>query len=236
MPRLQCSPFGLQGGASRDLPAAYHRRAGEDVAARGLELAGVGVGHPHVIDDAGVRSPQRPDTDGVGLNLLEPFGSHHLEVGYAVGDAALVEVIQASQLALVGGDDHLAARIVLDLVFVAEPDEAVLPAHAEPRLPRAGPVVDAGVDDAAVMTRLVLGQLLLFLDHRHLQVRRAFQQLHGRGQPDDAAAHDGHVVLPLFHRVGTAVVGCSHSRCLPARWWIACRHYTKSKPDLYGQG
>jgi hypothetical protein len=48
-------------------------------------------------------------------------------------------------------DDELAASRVRDVVCGAEGVEQVAPLDAEPRLQRAGWIVEAGVDDAAVV-------------------------------------------------------------------------------------
>ena len=194
MPGLQRAPFRFQRGSAAGLPRPRHRRAGENVAAGRLKFAGVCVGDAHIVHDAGMRRPQRADAGGVRLNLRQAFRPYDFQIRHAVGDAALVQVLQPAQLAFVGRHDNLAAGVVFNLVRIAEGHQSVFPAHAEPRFPRTGAVINAGMDDAAVMPGLVLSQPFLFLNDGNAQAGRGVQQLHRRGQADDAAADHSHIV------------------------------------------
>ena len=99
------------------------------------------------------------------------------------------------QLRLVARDDQLAALLERDAVLLAVGVQVARALHAQPRLERAGRVVDAGVDHAAVAAGLVLGDLALALEHHHARVRAAPQELARDGEPEDAAAHDGDVAV-----------------------------------------
>lgn len=60
----------------------------------------------------------------------------------------------------------LAERYVISVtnaLFIAKSDEPGFPGHTGTRLERAGGIVDAGMDDAAVVSRLVLPDSPLFL-------------------------------------------------------------------------
>ena len=70
---------------------------------------------------------------------------------------------------------------------VAEQAEA---AAAQARLQRAGGVVDPGVDHAAVVGGLVLGQGHLLLQHHHLRLGLGDHELAGGGQTEDPAPDD----------------------------------------------
>ena len=96
---------------------------------------------------------------------------------------------------LVGGDDHLAAHLVVDAALVAVLAELEVAGVAEAGLLGAGSVVDARVDDAAVVTGLVLGDLALFLQDDEPAVGVFARERHRRGEADDASADDGDVVL-----------------------------------------
>ena len=64
---------------------------------------------------------------------------------------------------MMGSDDDLAADFVRDAVFAAELDHGCGAGNAEARLKRSGLVVNARVDDAAVVAALVAGHgLFLF--------------------------------------------------------------------------
>ena len=110
-----------------------------------------------VVGDAGRGDHQGLQTDGVGLDLAQFFGADEAEAGQAVGFAALAEVFEAREFVGVGGDDDFATDLVGDGVFAAELDHGRGARHAEAGFQRAGLVVDAGVDDAAVVSALVAG-------------------------------------------------------------------------------
>jgi hypothetical protein len=102
---------------------------------------------------------------GVRLQLLQPAEVDEGDARHAVGNTALVERLEARDLRLRGRDDHLAARLHGDAVLVAEGLHQPHALDAEARLVGAGLVVDAGVNDPAVVAGLVLGDLPLFLEH-----------------------------------------------------------------------
>ena len=64
------------------------------------------------------------------------------------------------------------------------------PRPAEPGLERAGRVVDAGMDDAAVAPGLVRRDVALLLEHRDGGVRAQLGQAARHGEPDDPGADD----------------------------------------------
>ena len=65
--------------------------------------------------------------------------------------------------------------------------------HAAARLKRAGRVVDAGMDDAAVVPGLVGRDARLLVQHHDSRARVPLGQRDGGGEPDDAGADDGDV-------------------------------------------
>ena len=76
----------------------------------------------------------------------------------AVLDASAFELVERAELAVVEGDDELAAALVRrSPCCVAVGVEGVSALGAELGLQRPGLVVDAGVDDAGVVARLVGG-------------------------------------------------------------------------------
>src|SRR5262249_14794698 len=91
------------------------------------------------------------------------------------------------------GDDDLAAADDLDPVLLAEVDHQVLAFDAELRLEGARLVVDAGVDDAAVVAGLVRAELRLLLEDDQPRAPGARGQRSRSGEADDASAHDGEV-------------------------------------------
>ena len=183
-------------------------------------LSCVGLRDLAVVDNPRVGREDRLDARGVGLDLQQALPVNHLEVQRPVGCAPPVELVQAVDLRLVGGDDQLAAHLVLDAVLVAKLPEKDAAGGAEIGLLGAGSVVDAGVDHAAVVTRLVLGYLVLFFDDRNLVARMLLRETHRGGKTDNPAADYADVVvsrvgghpcgprLPLLLNSGKAVPDC----------------------------
>ena len=133
--------------------------AGEDFAAVMQDVVGVGLGNAAVIDDGGAGDVEGLDAAGVGFDFGQFVGVDDAQVGDAVVGAAPVDLLQAGEFGRVGGDDDLAALVVFDALFAAVLLESLDPFHAEDGLAGALLVVDAGVDDAAVVARLVEGEL-----------------------------------------------------------------------------
>jgi hypothetical protein len=121
--------------------------------------------------------------------------------------AAALELIQALELRAVGRDDHLAAALERDRPAFAVLIHLACAFDAEPRLQRAGHVVDARVDHARVVARLVGADLALALEHADAGLRVARKQLAGHGEADDAAADDREVAA-----LGRRARGCGGGR------------------------
>ena len=84
---------------------------------------------------------------------------------------------------------------VRDRALLAELVQLARTRRAQPRLERPRRVVDAGVDHAARVAGLVEADVVLLLEHRHAQVRRAPRELARRRQAEDSGADDGDVAL-----------------------------------------
>src|SRR5262249_10828813 len=74
---------------------------------------------------------------------------------------------------------------------------------AVPRLQRSRLVVQAGVDDAAVVAALVRREMVLRLQDCQRAVRLLAQRVR-RGDTDDPAADDDNVVAAISHTAGSA--------------------------------
>ena len=132
-----------------------------------------------------------------------------------------VELLEPWDLRVVGGDDDLPAAQDRDpaLVTVGEHPRRAL--DAEPRLERAGRVVDAAVDDAARMARLVRPTTgSLSSTAMRAPGRRCLELARGR-EADDARADDGDVEPRGAHERPAA------TRC-PA----SVRHDVPLKPSM----
>src|SRR5690606_22819843 len=77
-----------------------------------------------------------------------------------------------------------------------------------------GPVVQPGVDDAAVVTALVGRDASLRLEHDQRSDSTSDERTGGR-QPDEPASNDGNVVLPLHARPPFLDLGMTRSALPP---------------------
>jgi hypothetical protein len=147
---------------------------------------------------------QSRDAHGVRLDLPDLFTAEAPQPVQPVGEATALELIEPRQLLLLGGHDQLAAALVGDALLVAEPVDLAGALHAEARLERAGLVVEAGVDDPAVVPALVSGNAVLRLQDGDCDP--ALGQGHGRGHPHQSAAdHDG-VAADLRHGASRSII------------------------------
>ena len=104
-----------------------------------------------------------------------------------------MDIVEPCQVALVRRDDDLAAALRRDPVLLAVGVQRPASLHAQSRFQRAGGVVDPGVDDAAVVPRLVCGDPVLLLEHEDAKPVVAQQRLAGDRQPENPRADDDEV-------------------------------------------
>jgi hypothetical protein len=146
------------------------------------------------VDDAGDGGEDRPQPAAIRFAFLDLLRIEQLEVVDAVLPPTLVKLLEANELGLFGRDDQLADHLIRDGLGVAVGPRQRVTLDTQPRLERPRLIVDARMDDAAVVPGLMLVVLGLFFDVRKLEARVAVQELAGRRQPHDAAADDGDVI------------------------------------------
>jgi len=127
------------------------------------------------------------------------FGSDEAEAGQAVSFSALAEVFEAGEFVRMGGDDDFATDLVGDVVFAAELYHGRGTGYAEAGFQRAGLVIDAGVDDAAVVSALVAGDAVFFFENEETEMGEAAGDLEGDGEAYRAATDDDYVVTKIGH-------------------------------------
>src|ERR1043165_5455865 len=88
------------------------------------------------------------------------FRRESREAGQPVGTAAALQLIEGRQLTLVAGDNDLAAVLMGDAVLLAEAVHGFPAADAVFCLVRAGFVIQARVNDAAIVARLMGGEMV----------------------------------------------------------------------------
>jgi hypothetical protein len=148
---------------------------------RERETEGVGV------DDARPRREQAGHGAHARLAPLHLGPVHQREAGRAVPGASPRELLEHADLGVLRGHDELAEGAVGDALAHAARVQALPTLHAEARLPRAGRVVDARMDHAAVPARRLAGDTAVALEHDHAPA--GSRQGGTAGEADHARAH-----------------------------------------------
>ena len=166
--------------------------------------------HGNVVGDAGDRHVERANAGAVRLDLPQPFRADHREIRNAIGCAAPLEFFERGQFLFARGDHHLPAKLVREAMLPAEGHHRRGALDAGPGLERAGLVVNAGMDHAAVVAGLVRGDAVLFLQDQDSLAGESPRGFQGARQADDSATDDYDVKGCRGHRaavVKPAAVG-----------------------------
>src|ERR1700688_2508161 len=97
------------------------------------------------------------------------------------------------------GHDDLAADVVWNAVLAAEVNHGRGSGDAEAGLQGSGLVIDAGVNDAAVVSALVASDTVFFLEEQEPQVGKTARDFERDAKADGATADDDHVVARVGH-------------------------------------
>ena len=199
---------------------AEHRTARHDLPAGGAHVLGVGARDGREVDDAGGRRVQAGDPGDMGLDLAQLRLGDAAQAGHGVGRAAALELVQARQLVRGQRDDQLAVGVRGDAARLAVGVQLARAGDAQARLERARLVVDAGVDDAAVVARLVEADDGLALQHAEAAAGVAGEELARDRHADDAPADDDEVAL-----LGRGTRGTRRARraVVPPRTGLVCQ-------------
>ncbi len=146
------------------------------------------------IDDAGDGGEDRLHAAAIRFALADLPRIEEFQAFDAVLLSALPEIHQARNFRLFGGDDQLADLLVRNVVLLEVLPSELTAFDAELGLKGAGLIIDAGVDDAAIATGLMLVVGVLFFDVHHLEVWVAQQQFPGGREADDSSANDRNVI------------------------------------------
>ena len=161
-----------------DLPEPGHCTGHAELAAAVLEELGVHPTDLSVVGDRRRWDMERPEPAGVGLDLPELAGvEEETHTDQAIGLGSPPELIESGELVLRGREDQLPAYLVRYAMVATEPEHLLRPRHAEAGLERAGLVVDARVDDPAVVAALVARDLILLVEDGEAQSRVAARNL-----------------------------------------------------------
>src|SRR3989441_6041581 len=164
-----------------------------DLDAEGGDLPSDRQGDLRVVDDPRFGHPQTASAADRRLDRLQAAGVEELDAGQAVRPTALAQLRELAALVLARRHDELAAELDRDPAVLAVVDEELPSLDAEARLRRARRVVQARMDDAAVVPGLMTRYGGLFLEHQHAPRWVAQYELARRRQTEDPRADDDHV-------------------------------------------
>jgi hypothetical protein len=151
------------------------------------------------LDDAGFRRREGGHGRHVRFAASDLVAADELQIAGAVGQPALSERVERTDLVIVSRDDQLAAPRMGDVVLAAELVEERPALDRQARFEGVRRIVDAGVDDAAVVRAGLEPVAAVALDDRHAPRRR---QLGRDRQPDRPGADDGDIHVHADHRSG----------------------------------
>src|SRR5689334_25011352 len=115
------------------------------------------------------------------LGAIEPF-----QPGEAVRTTAFSKGAQSRNLRVVSGDNHLAADFVSNSLLTRVRCHQPNAGYRQPRLFGAGRVIEASVQNPAIVTRLVLANSSFFLQYDDALCRSGRNKSVSCGEADDA--------------------------------------------------
>jgi hypothetical protein len=113
--------------------------------------------HPRVIDYARLIYPESGETDNLGLTFPDLFWPNPPEAD-TIRAASLLERRQARQFVRAHRHHQFSATPSGHALFGTEAIRCLLPRATHPRLEGTRLIVEAGMNDTAVVSRLMLGE------------------------------------------------------------------------------
>jgi hypothetical protein len=99
-----------------------------------------------------------------------------------------------------GRYDQFAAFLVRNSLLSAKALHRSASSDAIARLKGAGPVIDAGVDNAAIVAGLMSGHMVFFFDDQQAFTRESTREVEGSRESDNACTDNEQVCLAISHR------------------------------------
>ena len=134
------------------------------------------------------------DAGGVRFKFVQVFAIDH-GAAYTVLLAPFIDALQRRQLGFTGSDNDFAADLIINPFRGAKRLHGLFACAAVEGFKRTRLIVNAGVQHAGVMPRLMLGQLCFLFEHDDATLRKALCQIVSRCEPHNATTDDGHVSL-----------------------------------------
>jgi hypothetical protein len=164
------------------------RCAADDLSALRADVVGERAGDPGEVDAGGMGRVQRRDAGGVRLDGPQARRVEPAQPRHPVGGSTALELVERGQLAPVERHDQLPAALICHAPRLAVLGQLRGSRDAQPRLERAGGVVDAGVRHAGVVARLVQRRPRLAFEHDDSLPGMPAAELARDGQPEDPRA------------------------------------------------
>lgn len=168
-----------------------------DIGSLSRDDFGKGRGDHFVVDDPGRRHEQSGEPCDIGLELheadvIDPFS------GDAVLLGALEESLHMDALAIIGGDEKLAAIFEFYAVFHAESLSRGSAFAAKSGLQTSRRIINARMDDPAVVPGLMAGNGGFFFQNNDRGTRPCPQNFAGGRQADNPSANNCKIIGHWF--------------------------------------
>src|SRR5215471_13514618 len=134
------------------------------------------------------------DAGGMGFDFLEVLALDH-SAAYPILLATLIDTLQGRQLGFAGGNNDFATNLILNPFRGTKRLHGLLASAAVDGLERARLIVNAGMQHARIMPRLVLCQLRFLFEYYDATLGKPLCQVVSGREPDNPTADDGHVYL-----------------------------------------
>lgn len=147
------------------------------------------------------------------LNFAQLFSADHAQVRQAVGLASALQFLKTRQLGFSCCHDYLSAHLMWNVVLAAELHHGRRSGDTEAGLERTRFVVNAGMNDSAVVAALVAGDAIFFLQQEKTQAGKSPRDFESDGEADHASANDYHVIAGISHSGWSfpAISGIEHA-------------------------
>ena len=184
----------VAGGACHPPDAAApldprHPSLHDDTPPEPPDFALEGIGDSAVVDDSLLRHLDGGDPRGMRLEFADRLrGVESAQPDQAVLSPPLPQRVEPAHLGRIGGNDDLPADLMADAMLLAELDHLPQSADAQSGLLGARLVGEPAVEDAAVVGRLLRGDLGILLEERHFVAAPRLEESPSRGQADEPAA------------------------------------------------
>src|SRR5258706_11872303 len=165
----------------------------------GADQLGIFLANGGEIGDARGGHDQRAQTAGVRLDFVQLIGTDKAETRESVGLAPAPQFFQARNFLCARGYDDFAADLVRQAMRAAEFDHGARALDAELRFQRSGLVINAGVNDAAVVAALMPAHAVFFLEQQQAKAGESLRDLKGDGETDNTSADDEDIVAGVGH-------------------------------------